>query len=107
MWWLDIHEKSISPYVGAGCGVSDGQLSEANLQVAGSQLIGKAGYRPLPNNFLGGIRVYVTKKIFLVGEYKYFAAIYKWESEEINTGNPMLNFNFWTQSVSDGIGISF
>ena len=49
----------------------------------------------------------VTKKIFLFGEYKYFAAIYKWESEEINTGNPMLNFNFRTQCVSGGIGISF
>lgn len=97
----------IQPYVGVGIGVSGGQLSDANIQVASSQLTGKAGDGAGAFQFLGGVRAYVTKMIFLFGEYKYFAANYKWESEGISTGSPSVNFDFRTQIVSGGIGISF
>jgi opacity protein-like surface antigen len=97
----------IQPYVGAGFGVSAGQLSDANIQVGGSQLTGKAGDGAFAYQFLGGVRAYVTKKIFLFGEYKYFAANYKWESQGINTGNPVVKYDFRTQIISGGIGISF
>lgn len=97
----------IQPYVGVGIGVSGGQLSDANIQVASSQLTGKAGDGAGAFQFLGGVRAYVTKMIYLFGEYKYFAANYKWESEGISTGSPSVNFDFRTQIVSGGIGISF
>jgi hypothetical protein len=97
----------IQPYVGAGVGVSAGQLRDANIQVVGLQLTGKASDGAGAFQFFGGVRAYVTKVIFLFGEYKYFAANYKWESEGISTGNPSVNFDFRTQIVSGGIGISF
>jgi opacity protein-like surface antigen len=97
----------IQPYVGAGIGVSAGHLSDANIQVAGSQLTGKARDGAGAFQFLGGVRAYVTKKVFLFGEYKYFAANYKWESEGISTGSPSVKLDFRTQIISGGIGISF
>jgi opacity protein-like surface antigen len=97
----------IQPYVGAGFGVSAGQLSDANIQVGGAQLTGKAADGAFAYQFLGGVRAYVTKKIFLFGEYKYLAANYKWESQGITAGSPAVKYDFRTQIVSGGIGISF
>ena len=97
----------IQPYVGVGFGVSAGQLRDANIQVAGSQLTGKASDGAGAFQFLGGVRAYVTKKIFLFGEYKRFGANYTWESEGISTGSPSVKLDFRTQIVSGGIGISF
>lgn len=97
----------VQPYAGAGFGVSAGQLRDANIQVTGSQLTGKADDRAFAFQFLGGVRAYVTKKVFLFGEYKYFAANYKWESEGISTGSPSVKLDFRTQIISGGIGISF
>ncbi|HEY7533449.1 MAG TPA: hypothetical protein VH681_11815, partial [Nitrospiraceae bacterium] len=97
----------IQPYIGAGFGVSAGELHDANIQVGGSQLTGKSNDAAFAYQFLGGARAYVTKRIFLFGEYKYFSASYKWESEGINTGNPSVKLDFRTQIVSGGVGISF
>jgi opacity protein-like surface antigen len=93
--------------VGAGFGLSAGQLSDANIQVGNTQLTGKSSDGAFAYQFLGGVRAYVTKKIFLFGEYKYLAANYKWESQGINTGNPVVKYDFRTQIISSGIGISF
>ncbi|ALA60928.1 outer membrane protein [Nitrospira moscoviensis] len=97
----------IQPYIGTGIGVSAGQLSDANIRAGSSQLTGKSTDGAFAYQFLGGIRAYVTKGIFLFGEYKYFAANYKWESEGIGTGSPATKLDFRTQIVSGGIGISF
>lgn len=64
-----------------GFGQSAGRLRDVNIQVGSTQLIGKATSETIAYRFLGGIRAYVTKKVFLFGEYKYFAANYTWRSE--------------------------
>jgi len=97
----------IQPYVGAGVGVSNSDLRDANIQVASSQLTGRGSDVAGAFQFFGGVRAYVTKMIFLFGEYKYFAANYTWESEGISTSGPSVNLDFRTQIVSGGIGISF
>jgi len=97
----------IQPYVGAGVGVSASDLRDANIQVAGLQLTGRASDGAGAFQFFGGVRAYVTKVIFLFGEYKYFAANYTWESRGMTTVSPSVNFDFRTQIVSGGIGISF
>lgn len=97
----------IQPYVGAGFGPSLGLLRDSNIQVAGSQLVGNGGSMTLAYQFLGGVRAYVTKKVFLFGEYKYFAANYTWRTDADRIGSPSVNLKFQTQIISGGIGISF
>jgi hypothetical protein len=51
------------------------------------------------------VRAFVTKKLFLFGEYKYFVTNYSWGSEGASTQRVKLDFQ--TQIVSGGIGWSF
>jgi opacity protein-like surface antigen len=95
------------PYVGTGVGLSAGQLRDANIQTGSTQLTGKSTDGAGAVQLLGGVRAYVMKKIFLFGEYRYFASDYEWDSEGISTGSPSVKYDFRTQIVSGGIGISF
>lgn len=97
----------MQPYVGVGVGLSHGVLSDANIQVRSNQLTGSAVSMNFGYQFLGGVRAYVTRKVFLFGEYKYFAVNYNWQSGERDSGNPSVNLKFQTQIVSGGVGITF
>lgn len=97
----------IQPYVGVGFGVSASQVRDVNIQSSGSQLTGKANDGAVAFQFLGGVRAFVTRNVFLFGEYKHFGANYSWESEGVSAGSPSVKLDFRTHIVSGGIGISF
>ena len=97
--------ETIQPYIGAGVGSSTGILYNANIQSGNVGLSGTSGDLALAYQFLGGVRAFVTKQLFLFGEYKYFVTKYSWDSE--GAGNQRVKLDFQSQIVSGGIGWSF
>jgi opacity protein-like surface antigen len=68
--------KRITPYAGVGGGWSNGILLNPNIAGRSDQDFEAAwtfGYQ-----FLAGTEVMVSQKVFLFGEYRYFAADYHW-----------------------------
>ena len=97
--------ETIQPYIGAGVGSSTGILYNANIQNGNVGLSGTSGDLAFAYQFLGGVRAFVTKQLFLFGEYKYFVTNYSWDSE--GAGNQRVKLDFQTHIVSGGIGWSF
>ena len=97
--------ETIQPYIGAGVGSSTGILYNANIQSGNVGLSGTSGDLAFAYQFLGGVRAFVTKQLFLFGEYKYFVTKYSWDSE--GAGNQRVKLDFQSQIVSGGIGWSF
>ena len=97
--------ETIQPYIGAGVGSSTGILYNANIQSGNVGLSGTSGDLAFAYQFLGGVRAFVTKQLFLFGEYKYFTTNYSWGSDSASTERVKLDFQ--TQIVSGGIGWSF
>ncbi len=69
--------ETVSPYVGIGGGWSHGTLLNPNI-------IGRADKdfetaRAFGHQFLGGVQILVTPKVFVFGEYRYFSANYHWD----------------------------
>lgn len=95
----------IQPYIGVGAGSSTGILYGVNIQSGNTALTGSSGDWAFAYQFLGGLRAFVTKKLFLFGEYKYFVSKYSWDSG--GGGNQQVKLDFQTQLVSGGIGWSF
>lgn len=97
--------ETIQPYIGAGVGSSTGILYNANIQSGNVGLSGTSGDLAFAYQFLGGVRAFVTKQLFLFGEYKYFTTNYSWDSESASTQRVKLDFQ--THIVSGGVGWSF
>ena len=97
--------ETVQPYIGVGAGSSTGILYNANIQSGNVGLSGTSGDLAFAYQFLGGVRAFVTKKLFLFGEYKYFVTKYSWDSE--GAGNQRIKLDFQTQIVSGGVGWSF
>ena len=97
--------ETIQPYIGAGVGSSTGILYNVNIQSGNVGLLGTSGDLAFAYQFIGGVRAFVTKQLFLFGEYKYFVTQYSWESE--GGGHSKVKLDFQTHIVSGGIGISF
>ena len=72
--------ETIQPYIGAGVGSSTGILYNANIQSGNGGLSGTSGDLAFACQFIGGVRAFVTKQLFLSGEYKYFVTQYSWDS---------------------------
>ena len=85
--------ETIHPYIGAGVGSSTGILYNANIQSGNVGSRGHRGISRLPTNFSVGLRAFVTKKLFLFGEYKYFVTNYSWGSESASTQRVKLRFS--------------
>jgi opacity protein-like surface antigen len=97
--------ETIQPYIGTGVGSSTGILYNANIQSGNVGLSGTSGDLAFAYQFLGGVRTFVTKNLFLFGEYKYFVTNYSWGSE--SAGTQRVKLDFQTHIVSGGIGWSF
>ena len=95
----------VQPYIGAGAGSSTGFLYNVNIQNGNSNLSGTSADWTFAYQFLGGVRTFVTKQLFLFGEYKYYVAKYSWDSE--GTGNTKVKLDLQTHLVSGGLGWSF
>jgi opacity protein-like surface antigen len=98
----------LQPYIGVGIGLSAASLRDATIQTGGMALSGKANDGAFAYQFLAGARAYVSSRVFLFGEYKYFAADYSWKSEGVNVaGNPTTKLDFRTQIIAGGVGFAF
>lgn len=97
--------ETIQPYIGAGVGSSTGILYNANIQSGNVGLSRTSGDLAFAYQFLGGVRAFVTKQLFLFGEYKYFVTKYSWDSG--GAGSQRVNLDFQSQIISGGIGWSF
>ncbi len=95
----------VQPYIGIGAGTSTGILHNVNIQSGNIGLTGSSGDWAFAYQFLGGVRAFVTKKLFLFGEYKYYVTKYSWDTE--GAGNPKVKLDFQTHLVSGGLGWSF
>lgn len=96
---------TIQPYIGAGAGSSTGILYNDNIQSGNIGLSGTSGDLAFAYQFLGGVRTFLTRKLFLFGEYKYFSTKYSWDSEGVD--NQRIKVDFQTHIVSGGVGWSF
>ena len=97
--------ETVQPYIGVGAGTSTGILYNVNITSSNVGLTGSSGDFAFAYQFLGGVRTFVTKKLFLFGEYKYFVTKYSWDSE--GAANQQIKLDFLTHIVSVGIGWSF
>lgn len=97
--------ETIQPYIGVGGGTSTGILYNVNITSGNVGLTGSSGDFAFAYQFLGGIRTFVTQKLFLFGEYKYFATKYSWDSD--GAGSQRIKLDFRTHILSGGIGWSF
>lgn len=95
----------IQPYVGVGGGTSSGFLYNTSIQSGNVALSGSSGDLGFAYQFLGGVKTFVTKRLFLFGEYKYFGTKYSWDSE--GAGNSKVKLDFQTHIISGGLGWSF
>ena len=97
--------EMVQPYIGVGGGTSMGVLYDASIQHGNLALTGTSGDMAFAYQFLGGIKTFVTKRLFVFGEYKYFGTKYSFDSE--GAGNSKVKLDFQTHIVSGGIGWSF
>jgi len=95
----------LQPYVGVGAGSSTGFLYDVNIQSGNTGLSGSAADWTFAYQFLGGVRAFVTTKLFVFGEYKYYVAKYSWDSE--GAVNAKIHLDFQTHLVAGGLGWSF
>lgn len=97
--------ETVQPYIGVGGGTSMGVLYNTSIQSGSSALTGSSGEVAFAYQFLGGVKTFVTKRLFLFGEYKYFGTKYSWDSE--GSGDSNVKLDFRTHIFSGGLGWSF
>ncbi|SPP64794.1 conserved exported hypothetical protein [Nitrospira lenta] len=97
--------EMVQPYIGVGGGTSIGVLYDALIQHGNLALTGTSGDMAFAYQFLGGIKAFVTKRLFVFGEYKYFGTKYSFDSE--GASHSKVKLDFQTHIVSGGIGWSF
>jgi len=90
------------PYVGIGGGQSTGYLTRVNGRHISNPLEGNSRDNAWGYQFLGGIRVMLSARIFGFGEYKYLVMDHKWGAEA-----PTVALDFRTHYVAAGLGLSF
>jgi opacity protein-like surface antigen len=86
----------IQPYVGIGGGWSDGILLNPNIAGRSDRDLETAW--ALAYQVLVGAKINVSPRVFLFGEYRYFAANYHWDG---------LALDFRTQYGVAGVGLRF
>lgn len=91
----------LKPYAGVGIGWSSSYLFDAQLTKGPVTQTGTARDTSAAYQYLAGLRAQVTARVFLFGEYKYFASRYQWSG----TLEPSLDFR--THVVAIGVGLSF
>ncbi|MCE3223404.1 MAG: exported protein of unknown function [Nitrospira sp.] len=84
------------PYVGIGAGWSHGTLLNPNIAGRADKDFDSA--RALGHQYLAGLRVMISPKVFIFGEYRYFSANYHWAG---------LALDFRTQYGLFGVGLHF
>jgi opacity protein-like surface antigen len=91
----------LKPYAGLGVGWSSSYLFDAQLMKGAVVQTGTARDTSVAYQYLAGLRAQVTGRVFLFGEYKYFASRYQWD------GSLQPSLDLRTHIVAVGIGLSF
>lgn len=94
------------PYVGIGGGMSSGYFRDTDIRHGIGRITGYASDLTYAYQFLGGLRGYVDRKVYVFAEYKYFLANYQWSSTSAS-GQPATMLHFHTHLCIAGIGLSF
>jgi len=68
----------VTPYIGIGGGWSHGTLLNPNITGRSDKDFDSA--RALGYQYLAGVQVLVSPKVFIFGEYRYFSANYHWDA---------------------------
>jgi opacity protein-like surface antigen len=90
------------PYVGIGGGHSTGYLTKVNGRNISNPLEGDNRENAWGYQFLGGIRVMLSGRIFGFAEYKYLVMDHKWSD-----ATPTVALDFRTHYAGAGLGLSF
>ncbi|HEU4500403.1 MAG TPA: outer membrane beta-barrel protein [Nitrospira sp.] len=93
--------KLVKPYGGVGAGWSSSYLVDAHLTKGAVTQAGTLRDTSLAFQYFAGVRMLVTEKVFVFGEYKYFASRYQW------SGNLEPSLDLRTHIVAIGVGLSF
>lgn len=91
----------LKPYAGVGIGWSSSYLFDAELTRGPVTQTGTARDTSVAYQYLAGLRAQVAERVFLFGEYKYFASRYQW------SGSLEPSFDFRTHVMAIGVGLSF
>lgn len=91
----------LKPYAGVGIGWSSSYLFDAQLTKGPVTQTGTARDTSVAYQYLAGLRGQVTERVFLFGEYKYFASRYQW------SGSLEPSLDFRTHVIAIGVGLSF
>ena len=93
--------KLVKPYGGVGAGWSSSYLVDAHFTKCAVTQAGTLRDTSLAFQYFAGVRMLVTEKVFVFGEYKYFASRYQW------SGNLEPSLDLRTHIVAIGVGLSF
>lgn len=69
--------ETIRPYIGIGVGLSTGTLLNPNIPGRDDADFDSA--YALAHQFLGGVQVFLTPKVFLFSEYRYVSSTFHWD----------------------------
>jgi len=93
--------EQFQPYAGVGAGWSSSLLVETNLTKGAMTQTGTARDSSFASQYFAGLRMNLTQRVFLFGEYKYFASRYNW------SGNLQPSLDFRAHILAIGAGLSF
>jgi opacity protein-like surface antigen len=93
--------ERFQPYVGLGAGWSSSFLIDTEITKGGTTQSGRFRDTSFASQYFGGLRFNLTQRVFLFGEYKYFASRYNWN------GGLQPSLDFRTHILALGVGLSF
>lgn len=93
--------EQFQPYVGAGAGWSSSLLVGTDLVKGAATQSGIARDTSFAYQYFAGLRMNLTERVFVFGEYKFFGSRFHW------SGNLQPALDFRTQIVALGAGLSF
>lgn len=93
--------KQFQPYIGAGAGWSSSLLVGTDLIKGSTTQSGIARDMSFAYQYFTGLRVNLTDRVFVFGEYKFFGSRFNW------SGSLQPSLDFRTHIVALGAGLSF
>lgn len=99
--------RTIQPYVGGGIGFSVSRFGSARLSTNGgaTTVTGDAADTAFAYQVFVGTRAFVTERVYLFGEYKFFGSKYHYQSNAAT--HPLTTLEFQTHLFAGGIGLAF
>jgi hypothetical protein len=91
----------VKPYAGVGAGWSSSFLVDTHIAKGTMAQAGTARDTSLAVQYFAGLRLPVGERLFVFGEYKYFATHYHWG------GSLEPSLDLRTHIVAVGVGLSF